>query len=176
MTGNRGQLVLLAAAAIAIALIPMAAAYLQLGYDADVQTTTVEDDTVPTVERTLYRALISESDEIPSQYSWRDRSDAVTAFREQFDSTVDSLSTAHPDSGTVVAVSYNDSRAQSWERTGCPRGPDRKFGSCETDRAVVIQERDGRTHVLGVAVDIVVTTTDGTVRMTTVLVVPAARY
>lgn len=174
MNGNRGQLVLLAAAAIA--LIPMAAAYLQLGYDADVQTTTVEDDTIPTVERTLHRALVSESSGIPSQYSWRDRSDAVTAFREQFDQTVDSLSTAHSDSGTVIAVSYNDSRAQSWDRTGCPRGPNRKFGPCETDRAVVIQNRDGQTHVLGVAVDIVVTTTDGTVRLTTVLVVPADGY
>ena len=174
MNRERGQLVVLAAAAIAIALVPMALAYLQLGYHADVQTATVEDDTVPAVERTLHQSLISASSDIPARHGWRDRSDAVTALRDRLRPTLDSLSTARLADGTAVEVTYNDSRAQVWEDERCPRGPDRDFGPCRTDRAVVIQERDGRTHVLAIAVDVHVTTPDSTAQVSTVVTASSA--
>lgn len=173
MTRERGQLVVLAAAAIAIALVPMALAYLQLGYHEDVQTATVSDDTVPAVERTLHRSLVSTSSDIPARYSWQNRSDAVTTLRERLQSSVESLSTSSLDDGTAIEIAYNHSRAQSWESTHCPRGPDRDFGPCQTDRAVVIQERDGETHILAVAVDVHVTASDGSVQVTTVVTAPA---
>lgn len=175
MRGERGQLVVLAAAAIAIALVPMALAYLQLGYHADVQTATVEDDTVPAVERTLHQSLISASSDIPARHGWRNRSGAVTTLRERLRPSIDSLSTARLDDGTEIEVTYNDSRAQAWESEHCPRGPDRDFGPCRTDRAVVIQERDGRTHALAIAVDVRITTPDSTVQVSTVVTTPSAR-
>ncbi|MEF8785814.1 MAG: hypothetical protein V5A45_07760 [Haloarculaceae archaeon] len=174
MSRERGQLVVLAAAAIAIALVPMALAYLQLGYHADVQTATVEDDTVPAVERTLHQSLISASGDISARHGWHNRSDAVTTFRERLRPSIESLSTARLADGTAVEVAYNDSRAQVLADERCPRGPDRDFGPCRTDRAVVVQERDGRTHVLAIAVDVHVTTPDSTVQVSTVVTASSA--
>lgn len=174
MTRERGQLVVLAAAAIAIALVPMALAYLQLGYHADIRTATVEDDTVPAVERTLHQSLISASSDIPARHGWRNRSDAVTTLRERLQPSIDSLSTARLDGGTAIEVTYNGSRAKAWESEHCPGGPDRDFGSCRTDRAVVIQERDGRTHVLAIAVDVRVTTADSTAQVSIVVTTSSA--
>nr|WP_254279967.1 hypothetical protein [Halomicroarcula marina] len=51
----------------------------------------------------------------------------------------------------------------------CPSGPDRQFGDCAADRGVVVQERLGRTHVLGVAVDVTTTTERGETAVTAVL-------
>ncbi|WP_302082520.1 DUF7261 family protein [Salinibaculum rarum] len=172
MTRERGQLVVLAAAAIAIALVPMALAYLQLGYHEDIQTATVDDETVPEVERTLERSLVAASSDIPAKHSWDNRSGAVTTLRDQLQPSIDSLTTAALGDGTAIDVSYNNSHAQAWEREHCPQGPDRSFGPCQTDRGVVIQNRDSRTHVLAVAVDIQLTTPDRTARGTTVLTVP----
>jgi hypothetical protein len=152
----------------------MALAYLQFGYHADVQTATVEDDTVPAVERTLHQSLISASGDISARHGWHNRSDAVTTFRDRLRPSIDSLSTARLDDGTAIEVIYNDSRAQMWEDNHCPRGLDRDFGPCRTDRAVVIQERDGRTHVLAIAVDIHVTTPDSTIQVSTVVTAPSA--
>lgn len=169
MSRERGQLVVLAAAAIAIALVPMALAYLQLGYHADVQASTVDDETIPDVERTLHRTLVSATGDTVTQYGWRDRSQAVTALRDRLHPTIQSVSTASLDSGTAVEISYNTTRAQVWANTHCPTGPDRTFGPCRADRGVVVQERDDRTHVLAVAFDVHVTSPDRTARVTTVV-------
>ena len=64
----------------------------------------------------------------------------------------------------------NASAATDWAATNCPGGSGRRFGPCEADRGVVVQERAGRTHVLAVAVDVTVTTERGTYAVT--LVVP----
>jgi len=70
VTRSRGQLVVLAALALALALVPMTLAYLQLGYDEDVETTTVTDDSTRDVERTLQRALIDAAGDVPARYDW----------------------------------------------------------------------------------------------------------
>lgn len=168
---RRGQLVLLAAAALAVALVPMALAHLQLGYHDDVQSATVDSRPVDDAERTLHRALDGAARGIPQQYPWTDRHSAVTAVRDQLRPTLATLNTSRLGSGTVYGISYNDSRAQSWMQANCPSGPDRQFGSCRTDRGVVVQERASETHVLAVAVDIRVTTDDSDWHAVTVLTV-----
>lgn len=173
MTRNRGQLVLLAAAALAIALVPMALAYLQLGYHGDVRTQPGTDDALPGVERTLDRALVTASADIPADYDWSERSAAVTTLRERLDPSLDSLRRARLDDGTAVGIAYNDTRARAWAADNCPSGPDRNFGSCRADRGVVVQERDGGTHVLAVAVDVSVAEPNGERRAGLVVTTPA---
>ena len=170
MTRDRGQLVVLAAAAIAIALVPMTLAYLQLGYHADVQTSTTDgDDTLPTVERTLGRTLDSASADVPAGYSWSARSAAVTTLRDRLRPTLQSLRSSSLDAGKTVQITYNDTRAHAWASANCPVGPNRDFGPCRADRGVVVQERVDRTHVLAVAFDTTVTAPEQTVQATVIV-------
>lgn len=148
-----GQLVLVAAVALAAALVPLAVAYLQLGYQA-----TVDADRSPIqdIRGTLDRALVDAAGDVPDQYPWSDRTAAVTAVRDRLRPTLATLNTSRLAAGRAVAVTYNATRGQAWVDSHCPAGPDRQFGSCRVDRGVVVQDRAGRTHVLAVAVDVAV--------------------
>jgi hypothetical protein len=172
-TAGRGQLVLLAAAALAVTLVPMTLAYLQLGYVDDVGAAGVEEAPVRSAERVLDRALHDATDGVPPGYAWSDRTAAVTAVRDRLEGDLSTLNSSSVDTGTVHGVTYNHSRAVAWEGSHCPSGPDRQFGPCRVDRGVVIQERAGRTHVLAVAFDVRITAPDGRWRAT--LVVRAGR-
>lgn len=152
---DRGQLVLLAAAAIALVLVPMLFAYLQLGYHPEVATP--HADHASDVERTLDRALVEAADGIPANHTWDDRDDAVTTIRDRLAPTFESLNTSALARGTAIQVSLNRSRARSVANASCPDGPGRDFGPCEADRGVVVQDRAGLTHVVATAVDVRVT-------------------
>jgi hypothetical protein len=165
----RGQLVLLAAVALVIALVPMALAHLQLGYQADMQAATVDDQPVAESERVLRRAVDDAAAPIPSQYDWGERRDAVAAVRNRLDATRATLNTSRLDRTTAIGVSYAQQRARQWATTSCPRGQHRQFGSCVADRGVVVQERLGETHVVAVAFDVTVTSARGTTRTITVV-------
>jgi len=163
---RRGQVVLLAAAALAVSLIPLGVAYLQLGYSDDIGAST---DTAPAAlaEQTLERSIHELTTGMADEYSWDERREAVTTVRDRLEPTLHTLSTAEIGEGTVYQISYNQTRAQSWD--SCPSGPDRQFGSCVSDRGVVVQERAGRTHVIAVAVDIEVTAPQREIAVTTLI-------
>lgn len=173
MTGsespNRGQLVLVAAALVAVALAPVVFAYLQLGYHGDV--TASEGYTSPgrNAERVLERAVHEASVEVRGEYAWDERSLAVSVVRSELEPRVDSLRSSRVESGTAYRVSYNQSAAESWRGANCPSGPNRDFGPCEAQRGVVVQERAGETHVLAVAFDVRVTTKQTETRLVLVL-------
>jgi hypothetical protein len=166
---DRGQLVLLAAAAIAVALVPLALAHLQLAYHADVGATGVDDAPVRDGERTLDRALQAAVDGIPAQYPWGNRSGAVTAVRGRLESDLATLNVSGVTEGTAYGITFNATRAGTWASRQCPDGPARQFGPCRADRGIVVQERLGETHVLAAAVDIRVTTATGEFHAVTVL-------
>jgi hypothetical protein len=164
---DRGQLVLLAAVAFAVALAGVTVAYLQLGYHADVDTRTGHDP-AQQVTRTLDRSLHNATTDVATTYRWQDRTNAAAIVRQRLDSTLETLRTAQLADGHVYDISYNGTRAETWAQDDCPDGPDRQFGSCDCDDGIVLQDRNGRTHVLGVAVDIVITTPQGETTVTTV--------
>jgi len=166
---RRGQLVLLAAVLVAVALAPVVLAYLQLGYHGDVRATGDYGDPTADRVRVLDRAVTDVASDIPRAYAWAGRSAAVTTVRAELAPTVDRLQTAEVRRGTVTEITYNATAASDWRAANCPRGPDRQFGDCVADRGVVVQERIDRTHVLGVAFD-VTTTTDRGERSVTVVV------
>lgn len=167
---QRGQVVLLAAVVLVVALVPLVLAYLQLGYDGDVHTG-IETDPGGDAERLLDRAVNEATRDIAQTYEWDEHTAAVRTVHDRLDPPIGTLEQSRLDDGTVYEVSYNDSRAQAWEENNCPGGPDRQFGPCEPIDGIVVQERAGETHVLATAFDITVTTPDGETRVRTVITV-----
>jgi len=166
---RRGQLILVAATLVAVALAPVVLAYLQLGYHGDVRATGEYDDPTADTVRVLDRAVTNVSSDVPRRYAWVERSAAVTAVRAELAPTVDRLRTAEITRGTVTEIAYNSSAADEWRAANCPSGPDRQFGDCVADRGVVVQDRVDRTHVLGVAFDVTTTTDRGETSVTVVV-------
>lgn len=169
MTGDRGQLVVLAAAALAVALAPMALAYLQLGYGDDVGAAAVSDSPARNAERLLIRATVDALEGIDGTYRWSARDGAVERLRERLRPSLRTLNRSQVVSGTVYAVTYNATATRVWMRANCPDGPDRQFGSCRSIDGVAVQERAGRTHVLGIAFDVRATTPGSEWALTTVI-------
>lgn len=165
---DRGQLVVLAAVALALALVPIATAYLQLGYHGD-REVMVEPTPAEDAERLLDRGIHDAAAGIADSYDWADRSAAVATVRGRLEPTVAAVERGVLPAGTARTLAFNDSRAAAWASANCPGGPDRQFGACEAVDGVVVQNRTGGTHVLAVAVDVRVTGPDGTLRVRTIL-------
>jgi len=155
-TPTRAQLVLVAGAVIAVGLAPIALAYVQLGAtpDAGVGAT---DRPGEDVTRALDRGVFEAAAGIPGNHSWSDREAAVAAVEDRLDPRLETLRASGLREGVVHGIVYNETAAQSWAAEDCPSGPDRQFGDCEAIGGVVVQDRGGRTHVLGVAIDLRVT-------------------
>lgn len=168
-TDRRGQLVLLASATLAIALVPLALAYLQLGYHEDVGAAGLDATPIHDGEQLLDRALQDAVVATPVTYAWSNRTAAVTTIRDRLSPALSSLNGSSIERGMVYSVTYNLSRATSWASSRCPGGSDRQFGTCRADRGVVVQERAGRTHVIAAAFDVRITARDADWQATTVI-------
>lgn len=166
--GQRGQLVLLAAVALALALVPLVGAYLQLGYSPESRPPgqTPAEQATGTLDRALQDATAR-----TTSYDWAERTNAATAVRTEMASTVATVETARLADGIAYQVSYNETRIADWVADNCPDGPDRQFGSCRAVEGLAVQERDGRTHTLAAAFDIEITTPTQETTVTTVLTV-----
>ncbi len=163
---ERGQLVLVAAGAIAIALVPLVLAYLQLGYHADVEAGGEYDDPAGNAERLLSRAVHGAAN---ASGDWSRRDRVVGEVRDRLDADIATLEGSRVDRGTAYAVAYNQSAAAAWAGDHCPSGPNRQFGPCEARRGVVVQRRAGETTVLAVALDVTITTENGRSDLTYVI-------
>lgn len=165
---NRGQLVLLAAAAIAIALVPLALAYVGLGYNADVggdgPATPLSD-----AERVLERVTHNATTTSAGEYDWAQRQQAVETLGTQLDRETDRLERSRLSSGVAYRIQRNESAASEWATNNCTAGPNRAFGPCEALDGIVVQERAGEAVVLAVAFDVHATTEQGQAEMTTVI-------
>ena len=167
--GDRGQLVLLAAAIVALALVPILAAYVQLGYHADVRATDGYTAPVEDAERTLERAVYDASGTIDGEYHWREREHAAGVTRRVLYSWLENLEESRVERGTVYGIEYNDSAAREHAFRECPRGEGQRFGSCQADDGVVVQQRGQELHLVAVAFDLTVTTEEGETEVTVVV-------
>ena len=166
---DRAQLVLVAAAVVAVALAPVVVAYVQLGYHADVTASEEFDAPAENADRLLTRAVHDAASGVPASFAWDEREQAVEAVRTGLKPRLDALRSSRVESGTVYQVGYNQSAAEMWRWGNCPDGPNRQFGPCEARRGVVVQDRMGETHVLAVAFDVQVTTEESKMELTIVL-------
>ncbi|MEF8854189.1 MAG: hypothetical protein V5A24_01640 [Haloarculaceae archaeon] len=151
---DRGQLVLLAAAIIAVALVPVVTATMQLGYHPDGETRAVDPHPVTATEVVLDRAVADVAPDLPPRYSWADRESATSAVATALGPLTAAINRSRTAEGTVLAVARNRSRAEAWARAHCSEGPDRQFGECRAMDGIVLQERRGRAHLLAVAIDV----------------------
>lgn len=151
---NRGQLLLVAAGVIAVALLPVIVAYVQLGYGgvATTEPTTAApgDDALRALERSTYDAAVDHQ----GVRAWSQRSDVAAAVASEFDRRTTSIETADVDGGRIHEVEREPFAAVAWANQHCPDGPNREFGPCEATDGVVVQERAGTVHVLAVAVTV----------------------
>lgn len=150
---DRGQLVVLAAALAALALLPVVFAYLQLGAHPDVAARTEPGHETDRVVRALARAVGNASRAVAGD-DWTNR----TATRSAFDRTLRpdrrEIETARLDRGVSVRVRRNATVAASWADASCPGGPNRQFGDCVARDGVVLQERAGEAYVVAVALEV----------------------
>lgn len=168
---RRGQLVLVAAAVIALALVPMAFAYLQLGYHGDVDASPGPDSALADAERSLERGVENASAGVDGEYDWEERDDAVAAFRDALAQDVRTIERLRHADGVVVEITGAEGLAGSWGESTCPSGPMRAFGPCDRVDNVVVQERAGETAILAAGFRLRVATADGRAAVDVVVVV-----
>lgn len=169
MSASRAQLVLLAAVGVAVLLMPLLTAVLQLGYHPDGPARSVDPHPVPSTTAVLERAVSTTGAGIPTAYPWAQRADAAAAISSSLQPTLAALNRSMTATGTVIEIRPNASLAADWMARSCPGGPGRDFGSCWTDAGLVLQDRAGRTHFVAVGVDILVVGTDAEWRLQRVI-------
>ncbi|SFF89455.1 hypothetical protein SAMN04488063_0691 [Halopelagius inordinatus] len=156
MTADRGQVVLLAAVVVAVALVPMTVAYAQLGYDADRTETPGPTDPsrLDEARETLRTSLVVASADVDGAYTWGRRDAAAETVRDAVDADARRLARDRAGDERSLTVSANGSAAARWAGRRCPRGDGRNFGSCVVEDGVVVQDRAGETTVVAAAFDL----------------------
>jgi len=171
MSRRRGQLVLLAAAVVVTALVPMLLAYAQLGYVGDAAAPS--DDRAGTTlvdgKRALERTVAEATGAVSNGTAADQHRRATDLVGSRIDATAAAVESTGTARGVAVDVARNASAARRWASVHCPRGPDRAFGACVASGGVITQTRANTTALVAVAVDVSVRGPDGTARATFVV-------
>jgi hypothetical protein len=167
---DRAQIVLVAAAVVAVAFLSMTLAYAQLGYDADRDGAgAVDVAAVSDVDRSLSASLRAAARDVDGEYRWADRRQAGEAVRDAVEGDIERVQRVHADESRSLSVTFDDSTAAAWAREHCPGGAGREFGRCRSIDGVVVQERAGETTVVAAAVRIRIVSPAERTTVTTVL-------
>ncbi len=165
---ERGQTVLVAAAMLALALIPLGFAYLQLGYHEDVAASTEPETPGSETIRLLERAVYDAGAEATG-HPWQGRNGAVAQVNASLAPRETDIEASQVRRGVAVRIERNASAATDWATENCPVGAGRVFGDCEAIGGMVVQERAGQTHLLAVAYDLRVVDDRGETALTVVI-------
>ncbi len=166
---GRGQAVLAAAVVVAVALVPMFVAYVQLGYPPDAAAEAARADGVADERRYLERATTAAAEDAragPSDGTFRRLNDSVANVTAR-------LAARGVARDRTYRVGYAPETATRIAREDCPGGEARAFGSCDAVAGVVLQSRANTTAVVAVAFSLRVRSPRGTTTAT-VVVRPAA--
>jgi hypothetical protein len=169
-SGDRGQIVLIAAAVVAVALLSMTLAYAQLGYDADRTGVGATAAPVSEVDRGLTRSLRTAAREVRHRddRSWRDHRSVADGVNESLQPDIDRLERAHAAESRSLSIELQDTAATQWARSRCPEGRGRDFGPCRAVGGIVLQERAGEATVVAAAFRIRIVSPAGSTTVTTV--------
>lgn len=159
---------------LALALIPLGFAYLQLGYHADVQAAGAEQSPGSETLRLLERAVHEASDEAVG-HPWTGRVGAAAQVNRTLKEDVDTIEAARVERGIAAEIRQNASEATVWAASNCPGGSGQNFGDCETRGGLVLQDRAGETHLVAVAFDVTVVSERGETELTVVIRVVGGR-
>lgn len=164
---ERAQVVLVAAALLAVALVPMAIAVGTLGYHDDVAAGRSTQPPGANAVRLLERAVHEAAGDVDGRH-WQARAGAAAAANRSLESALRTLETARLEEGVAVSVTRNATAARAWAGANCPSGPNGQFGGCETLGGLVLQERAGEVTLLAVGFDVRVTEPRGVTELTVV--------
>lgn len=160
---GRAQLVVVAGAVVAVALIPVVVAAFQVGGGPAPDP---PEHRVRAVERTLETGVRTVAGTTRA-YAWEERVEASRALRSALAPTIAAMETGA--AGAVVNVTYAPATARDLAARRCPRGPNRQFGPCAAVGGVILQERVGEPHVVAVVVRVVVLGPTGRTAVTLVV-------
>ena len=150
-SGDRGQIVLVAAAVVAVALLSMTLAYAQLGYDADRTGAGAMVASVSELDRSLtgsLRTAAREARHRADDRSWRGRRSVADGVKESLRADIGRIERAHVAESRSLSIELQETAATQWARSRCPDGRGRDFGPCRAIGGVVVQERAGETTVV----------------------------
>jgi hypothetical protein len=146
-----GQLVLLAAGLVAVALVAMLLAYAQV--DAPVGATGEPRAAVTSTEVT--GGLVSIARNASRGVGDRASGPAVArTVRQRVDRDVTQMRASWLDRGAVVDLEWNRTAARRWARRDCPGGRHLTFGDCRPRDGLVTQRRAGEWYVVALALDV----------------------
>lgn len=169
---DRGQLVLVAAAAIALALFPLVLAYLQLGYAGDVATERAGPATGGELDVALEEAVYDVASDVDGRIHRRPAA-AASAFRSRTRPDIRRLETARVEEGTAARIEYAPDLAEEWVASDRWRsGVADDFAPPTAHGGVIVQERAGEPVVLAVAFDVHLRTPEGTVDRRVLIRIP----
>ena len=153
---GRGQVVLLAAVVVAVALVAMTTAYHGLGYHGDVRATAElgDEDPVSTAERRLQQSVDTVA--VGPVRPWDRRNATIVDVRDALTNSTAELKRVGTARRTVFVVNEDAGAAAAWAEEDCPDGPMRVFGPCRAVGGIVVQERANETALVGVAVELTV--------------------
>lgn len=166
---ERGQLVVAAGAILAVALIPVVLAYLQLSYAPAAAVAGPDDDPAREALATMDDAAVAAAAEVAGDYPWTAREAAAREANRSLWVTAKQLEGSQVEAGVARTVGFNASAAADWASESCPSGPNRRFGDCEAVGGLVLQERAGEATLVAVAVDVRATDDRGWTEVTAVL-------
>jgi hypothetical protein len=170
-SGDRGQVVLVAAAVVAVALLSMTVAYAQLGYDADRRGAGARVAPVSEIDQGLtgsLRTAAREARHRTDDRSWRDHRAVARRVTESLRSDIDRLERAHAAERRSLSIELQDTAATQWARSRCPDARGRDFGPCRTIGGIVLQKRAGETVVVAAAFRIRIVSPAESTTLTTV--------
>ena len=123
---------------LALALIPLGFAYLQLGYHEDVAASAEPETPGSETIRLLERAVYDAGGEATG-HPWQGRSGAVAQVSASLVPREEDIEAAQVKRGVAVEVERNTSAAAAWAAENCPNGSGRLFGDCEAIGGMVVQ-------------------------------------
>lgn len=162
---TRAQLVVSMAVVVTVALVPVAAAYLQLGYAStplESRSSHADD-----VTRVLDRSVADATGEVSGEYSWAEWSAAIDELRTRLEPALSGISSMPGHETSSVQVEYNQTDASRIAANTCPGGEGRQFGPCRAAGGIVVQERAGETTIVAASFDVRIRTPDSSATITT---------
>jgi hypothetical protein len=145
--------VLVAAAVVAVALVAMLVAAVQLGYQPTPADASDASD-LGDVERPLEKAVRRGATDAAGRFAWAQRDAAAAVALGHLRPAIEAVEGGGVAADVTYRVEQNDDAAAALASEVCPRGEDRVYGECDAVGAFVLQERAGEAHLLGVVVDV----------------------
>lgn len=166
---TRAQLVIAAGAVVAVALLAVLGAVLQLGYDPAPDSQRMDP---PEETRRVVATLLTRVEPAVRDYAWGEHEAAIQEINPVLRDGIRTLQTDR--AGTIRFVDVATGAALDRLATLCPRTEHQSFGPCTVIDGIVLQERAGRTHLVAVVLEVTVVTETRRTALT-VVVRPAPR-